>query len=656
MEKIQQIKELVKELNQYRHEYYNLDKPSVPDNTYDQKFDQLQKLELETGFAMSSSPTKSVGYEVVSKLQKVEHPIPLKSLDKTKSLDELNKWRKNKDVLLMLKADGLTVELLYENGELQQASTRGNAFIGEDILHNAKTFKNIPLLLPFKGKLRLSGEAIVHKKHFDEINSVLTEEDKYATPRNLCAGSVRQLNSGICAERYVYFYAFNILECNKELSDSKAENFKWLESLGFWTILNTKLSEDITEKRIDGMRLMAEEMGLPIDGLVVSFDSVTYSNSLQETSHHPLHSLAYKFFDESTQSVLRSVEWRTTRMGQVNPTAIFDTVSIDNTDVNRASLHNLSFIEGLQLNVGSRILVSKRNLIIPHIEDNLDRDFGSLEYPSECPACGGKTMIKNTGTADFLFCINDNCSAKLLDKFVHFVKRDCMNIEGLSSSSLELFINEGFLKSFDDIYSLDSHDYQIKKLEGWGNKSYLKLIEAIDKSRKVKCANLIYALGIPNVGKSSSKAIAEYFKDDFQAFIRGCIDGFDFSALEDFGSITSQSIHNWYKDNNEKSLWIYLMDEIEIIKEEKKEDTGMTSLEGKTFVVTGGVTTFKNRDEVGALITSLGGKLSGSVSKNTSYLLNNDITSTTGKNKKALELNVPIISEADFNKMIGRIG
>lgn len=654
MEQIKQIQELVKELNQYRHEYYNLNKPTINDTTYDQKVDKLQKLEQETGFTMSNSPTKSVGYEVVSKLQKVEHPIPLKSLDKTKSLDELNKWRKDKDIILMLKADGLTVELFYDNGELKQSSTRGNSLIGEDIYHNAKTFKNVPLLVPFKGRLRLSGEAIIHKKDFDEINSVLPEEDKYATPRNLCAGSVRQLNSGICAERNIYFYAFNILECSEDLSDSKYENFKWLGKQGFWTILNTKLSENVTEKLIDGMKLMSEEIGVPIDGMVASFDSVSYSNSLQETAHHPLHSLAYKFFDETEESVLRSVEWNTTRTGQVNPTAIFDTVILDNTEVSRASLFNLTFIEELQINVDSRIKVAKRNMIIPYIEENLDRDLGLLEFPTECPACKGRTIIKNTGTADFLYCTNDDCSAKLVDKFVHFVKRDCMNIDGFSESGISLFIQKGFLKAFDDVYNIKQFKDRIVKLEGWGSKSYKKLIEAINKSKKVKMENFLYAMGIPNIGKSSSKAIAKHFNDDWFSFEDALCNNFDFAVLEDFGQITNDSLHNWYKNDKERQMWTKLTYAVNFIKEEKKEETGMANLEGKTFVITGGVTTFKNRDEVGELITSLGGKLSGSVSKNTSYLLNNDITSTTGKNKKALDLGVEIISEATFNEMIGR--
>ena len=654
MEKVSQIQQLVEELNQYRNEYYNLNKPSVPDSTYDQKFDELQLIEKETGFILSNSPTQTVGYEVISKLQKRTHITPLKSLAKTKSIDELNVWRKGKEVLLMLKADGLTVELDYENGLLVESSTRGNGEVGELITHNAKVFKNVPLSIPFKSKLRLSGEAIIHKEDFDKINSKLLKEEKYATPRNLVAGSVRQLSSKICAERNVYFYAFNILECSEELSDSKYENFKWLGGQGFWTISNTKVSDNKIENLVGYFKQVAEEDGIPIDGLVVSFNSISYSNSLSETAHHPLHSLALKFFDETEETVLRSVEWNTTRTGQVNPTAIFDTVILDNTEVSRASLFNLTFIKDMQLNLLCSINVSKRNMIIPYIEENLNRGSGYIKIPSECPACGGRTEIRNTGTADFLYCTNDNCSAKLLDKFVHFVKRDCMNIDGLSSASLELFINEGFLKSFDDIYNLEAHDYKIKKLEGWGSKSYKKLIEAIDKSRKVKCSNFIYALGIPNIGVNSSKIIAKHFNDDFNKFLDACKINFNFCVLVDFGGITSQSIHTWYKNNNEKNLWMHLMDKIEIIKEVKKEETGMTSLEGKIFVVTGGVTTFKNRDEVGELIISLGGKLSGSVSKTTSYLLNNDITSTSGKNKKALDLGVKIISESDFNLMIGR--
>ncbi|HEY5561952.1 MAG TPA: NAD-dependent DNA ligase LigA [Clostridiaceae bacterium] len=658
-DKVGRVKDLVGELNQYRHEYYNLNKPSVSDATYDQKFDELQSLENETGVFYANSPTQTVGYEVISKLQKVTHITPLKSLAKTKSQEELNTWRKDKETLLMFKGDGLTVELDYDNGLLTEASTRGNGEIGEVITHNARTFKNIPLSIPFKGKLRISGEAMIHKKEFDLINSTLSDEDKYATPRNLVAGSVRQLSSKVCSERSVEFYAFNILECSQTLTDSKYENFEWLWNQGIDVIhcdlVEGRYLSEMIEEMIEEMKQLAVQMGVPIDGLVISFDSVSYSNSLQETSHHPLHSLAYKFFDESTQSILRGVEWRTTRMGQVNPTAIFDTVSIDNTDVNRASLHNLSFIEGLQLSIGSRILVSKRNLIIPHIEDNLDRDLGSLEYPSECPACGEKTAIKNTGTADFLFCENVNCSAKLLDKFVHFVKRDCMNIDGLSSASLELFINEGFLQSFDDIYNLEAHDYQIKKLEGWGSKSYTKLIEAIDKSRKVKCANFIYALGIPNVGSSSSKIIAKHFNNDFCAFEKACVLGFDFSLLEDFGSITDQSIHNWYASGNELNMWMHLMDEIEIIKEVKKEVVNVSDnpFKGSKCYATGSFANYK-KEEIKAVLEGLGAEFAGGYAKSLTYLIEGSLKSSS-KVDKAKKDGIPVISEEEFMKMIGKV-
>jgi DNA ligase (NAD+) len=654
VDKIQRVQELTKELNQYRHEYYNLNRPSVDDPTYDLKFDELQSLEQETGFTLANSPTNTVGYEVISKLKKVEHPIPLKSLDKTKLIDKLNDWRKGKEVVLMLKADGLTVELLYENGELVQSSTRGNAFIGEDISHNAKVFKNVPLSIPFKGILRVGGEAIIHWYDFNEINSKLPDEDKYATPRNLSAGSVRQLSSKICSERNVYFYAFNILECSEELSNSKYENFKWLTKQGFTVVLNTKTNQNIDEKIVDNFKVMAETDGIPIDGMVISFDSVNYSNSLSETSHHPLHSISLKFHDNTEESILRKVEWKTTRTGQVNPTAVFDTVILDNTEVSRASLFNLTFIKEMQLNLLNRIEVSKRNMIIPYIEENLDKNTGNyIPIPKYCPVCAGKTEIRNTGTAEFLFCTNEDCSAKLIDKFVHFVERDAVNIDGLSSASLELFINEGFLKTFDDLYNLEKYDYKIKKLEGWGSRSYKKLIEAIDKSRKVKCANFIYALGIPNVGKSSSKAIAKYFNNNFQEFTSACQNKFDFSVLTDFGDITSQSIHNWYQDNNEKSLWIGLVDEIEFIQEEKKEVVNVDSfLSGKKCYCTGTFESYK-KEELKNIVQSLGGEFANGFNKSLDFLVVGKLKSSS-KVQKALDAGIKVLQEDEFLEMIGR--
>jgi DNA ligase (NAD+) len=663
MNKIQQIKELTKQLNQYRNEYYNQNKPSVPDSTYDKLFDELSLLEKETNFILSNSPTQSVGYSVVSKLQKVTHKIPLLSLDKTKSIDELNKWRNNKDILLMFKGDGLTIEVDYENGQLIEASTRGNGEIGEDVTHNViSSFKNLPTSISFTGKLRLAGEAIIHWNDFNEINSQIAEEEKkYKTPRNLVSGSVRQLDSKICAKRNVYFYAFNILECSENLSDSKYKNLEWLMELGlptidFYWLKGNDFDNELINAHINRIKGDAEHSSIPIDGIVATYDSIKYSNSLGQTSHHPLHSIAYKFKDETEDSVLRQVEWNTTRSGQVNPTAIFDTVELDNTEVSRASLFNLTFIRDLRLNIDCRIKVSKRNMIIPYIEENLDTNLGVLEFPKQCPSCGGKTVIKNTGTADFLYCTNENCPAQLLDKFTHFVSRDAMNIDGLSEATLEKFINKRFIKTFSDIYKLEQYKSDIVQMDGFGIKSYNKLIEAIEKSKNVKFENFVYALGIDQIGKGGAKRLAKHFNNDINRFFDSTNSYDEFLQIEDFGDVTAQAIYNYFQNEDNLNQVDELLDfYIKVIKpEESKSINTNQDLTGKTFVVTGSVTTYRNRNELEDLIISLNGKLAGSVSKNTTYLINNDITSTSGKNQKANELGVPIISEAEFNQMIGR--
>ena len=595
MNKIERIQDLTIALNHYRNQYYNLDNPTISDQEYDKLFDDLSALEKETGFTLVNSPTVTVGYDVVSKLQKRVHPTLLKSLDKTKSIDELNNWRNGQDCLFMLKDDGLTVELDYDNGKLVEAATRGNGEVGELITHNAMAFKNIPLSIPFRGKLRVVGEAIIHWNDFHMINADLPDEEKYATPRNLVAGSVRQLDASVCADREVYFYAFNVLERDSKLSDSKLANFEWLVFQGFDIVAFRLITNIITHDDIVALTSTAKTMSIPIDGLVATYDSIKYSDSLGETSHHPLHSMAFKFADEAVETVLRNVEWNTTRMGQVNPTAIFDTVILDNTDVSRASLHNLSFIEALNLNIGNRILVSKRNLIIPHVEDNLDRDGVLMSYPEECPSCGGRTHIKNTGTANFLFCANKQCPAQLLDKFVHFVKRDCMNIDGLSESTLEKFINAGFLKTFDDIYGLDQYKSKIVQMDGFGIKSYNKLIVAIDKSKKVKLANFIYALGIPNIGKNSSKILAKTFNNDWFEFEKALLNGFNFATLTDFGDITNDSLHKWYYDDNEITMWSRLTSMVEFVVEKKQEVTNTDNpFAGKKIYATG---TFARSEE-----------------------------------------------------------
>ena len=656
LKKIQRIKNLVLLLNQYRDEYYNLNKPTVPDSNYDELFDELQLLEIETGYVLSNSPTKTVGYDVISKLQKRTHLSPLKSLNKTKSIEDLNKWSKGKDVLLMLKADGLTVEINYEGGEFVGGYTRGNGEIGEDISHNCKVFKNLPLNIPFKGKLRIVGEAIIHIDDFDELNSKLIEEEKYATPRNLCSGSVRQLNSEICSKRNVYFYAFGILECSEALSDSKFENLGWLDSIGIDTVENTMfLKGDIEEINIEVMCSIAEELNIPIDGLVVSFDSISYSNSLPETSHHPNHSLAYKLEDETEETILRSVEWNTTRSGQVNPTAIFDTVILDNTEVSRASLFNLTFIKEMGLNLLNRIKVSKRNMIIPYIEENLDKQIGNyIPIPNECPSCGEQTFVENTGTADFLFCKNKQCPAQLLDKFSHFVSRDAMNIDGFSDASLEKFINARFLKTFDNIYNLEQYKNQIVNMEGFGIKSYNNIINNIEKSKKVKCSNFIYALGIPGIGKNGARILAKAFNDDWFAFEKALCEGCDFTTLKDFGDITNDNLHSWYNDLEERKLWEKLTYILEFVKEEKKgEISNMDNLFAGCKVY--GTGTFANykKQELKELLESLGAEFASGYAKSLDYLIEGSLKSSS-KVDRAIADGIPVLKEEEFLKMIGR--
>ncbi len=652
MNKIERIQILTKELNQYRHEYYNLNKPTVSDRTYDNLFDELHSLELETGFALSNSPTQSVGYTVLSKLQKRQHPTPLKSLDKTKSIDELNKFRQDHAVIIMLKADGLTVELDYDNGQFIGGYTRGNGEIGEDISHNCKVFKNIPLTIPYKGKLRISGEAVIHWNDFNEINSKLTEEEKYATPRNLVSGSVRQLDSKICSERNVYFYAFNILEYD-EMTESKWVNFNKLIEMGFTTIPFLLKDIDISEKTIEYMKKQAVIQDVPIDGLVVSFDSVEYSNSLSETAHHPLHSIAYKFKDEAETTTLREIEWSVGRTGVITPVAIFDKVILDNTEVTRASVHNLSIMEELELGIGDSISIVKANMIIPQIEENFTRS-NNLIIPEKCPVCGGITMIDQDNESKFLYCTNEDCSAKLMKKFSHFVSRDAMNIGGLSEATLETFINKGWIKTFADIYRLDRYKTQIINTEGFGVKSYSKLSEAIEKSKNVKFENFIYALGINQIGKGGAKRLAKHFNNDIQAFLKATVSHHNFTGIDDFGLITAYSVYEYFQSESNMQIVNELLEYVTVIKSKEKKSTGFKDLSGIAFVVTGDVNTFKNRKELEELITSLNGKLNGSVSSKTNYLINNDVNSTSGKNQKAKEVGVPIISEAQFNEMIGR--
>jgi len=648
---IKRIQELTKQLNQYRNEYYNLNKPSVSDKEYDRLFDELIELEIYTGLVLSNSPTQTVGYEVRSKLQKVEHPIPLKSLDKKKDIKELQKFIGDKKCLLMLKADGLTIELEYEDGELIQASTRGNSIIGEEISHNAKVFKNIPLTIPYNGHLRIAGEAVIHKNDFDIINLKLPEKDKYATPRNLAAGSVRQLNSEICSQRKVYFYSFTILECDEKLSDSKHEQFKWLIDQGFSTIYY--MYGDIInelELSINRMIKIAEENFIPIDGMVLTFDSVKYSNSLGETSHHPLHSLAWKAKDESELSVLRDIEWSVGRTGVITPVAIFDIVLLDNTEVSRASLHNLSICEDLELGIGDSISIIKANMIIPQIEENFTRS-NNLIIPDVCPICGGKTIIDQDNESKFLYCTNDDCSAKILKKFSHFVSRNAMNIDGLSDASLEKFINCGFLNDFSDIYNLEQYKSQIVKMDGWGSKSYNKLIQAIEKSKEVKLENFLYALGIGQLGQGGSKRLAKHFNYNIDVIMLATVN--KLMDVEDFGEITANSVYSYWSNEENYQLVQRLLDIITIKEPEKKKEISNTNslFAGKKMYCTGSFSSYK-KDQLKAIVEGLGAEFTSGYAKSLDYLVVGSIKGSS-KEDKAKKDGVKILSEQVFLEMIG---
>ena len=649
-EVISYICNLTKELNEYRDEYYNHNKSSVSDKEYDLKFDELKGLEEKYELVLSNSPTQEVGYTVISKLKKVEHPIPLKSLDKTKDINELTKWQKDKEIIFMLKADGLTIELLYEGGNLVQASTRGDSKIGEDTTHNAKTFKNIPLKISFKGTLRIAGEAIIHKDDFEKINSKLSEDEKYKTPRNLVAGSVRQLDSSVCAERYVCFYTFNILECSEKLENTKSGNFIWLEGLGFEVIDYVWMNCNITNSEIDWLKEIAQNKNIPIDGLVASFDDIKYSNSLGETSHHPLHSLAFKMEDETADTILTSIEWSVGRTGVITPVAIFGTVLLDNTEVSRASLHNLSIMEELEIGILDMVSIHKANQIIPQIQENHTRS-NNVEIPENCPECGGIAIIDQPGNSKILYCTNPNCTAKLLGRFEHFVSKAGMNIDGLSSATLEKFINVGFLKTFDDIYKLGKYENAITKMNGFGIKSYDKLIKAIDNSKKVKTNNFIYSLGIDNIGRTASKTIAEYFDYDYCKFKDATISGFDFSQLTDFGVTMYNNIHNWYDTISNLELSDNLIGILEFVEDKKVEVVSNDNpFNGKKVYATGSFANYK-KAEIKELLESLGAEFSSGYAKSLDMLL---VGSLKGSSKvgKAEKDGIPVITEDEFLKMI----
>lgn len=647
MDKTKRIKQLTKLLNKYRDTYYNRGESIISDYDYDNLFDELQKLEEETGIILSNSPTQTVGYEVKSQLEKVKHSHPMLSLGKTKSINDLIKFSNGKNCIISLKMDGLTVLNTYDNGKLIQSETRGDGEVGELITHNAKVFDNLPLQINNTHKFEIEGEAIITKNDFELINSKLSEENKYKNPRNLASGSVRQLDNKIAKERHVKFVAWKIPFGFTHFT----EGFNFAQSIGFevvpYVTYNSK-TDDI-DKKIEELKAIAEEKSYPIDGLVITYDNVEYGKSLGFTSSRPRHSLAFKFYNEEVVTILKDIEWGMGRTGQLTPVALFNDVFLDGTTVNRASLHNVTILKELQLGIGDEVTVYKSNEIIPQLRDNLTRS-NTITIPSTCPICGSPTKIKKENNSEILTCTNPNCKGKLLGKLCHAVSKKALNIDSLSEATLQKFIDRGWLQCVEDIYHLPLYKDKISRMEGFGAKSTKKLMENIEKSKDITLDKFISSLSIPLIGTTASKDIAKFCDYDIEKFklIMGK-SPYKFTKIEGFGDKMAHSLFDWWSDNVKEFL------ELERHFRFKKIENNINvdKLKGQNFVITGKLHHFANRDALKEKIESLGGKVVGSISSNTSFLINNDVNSTSSKNTKAKKLNIPIISEDDFIKMIG---
>lgn len=646
MNRVDRIKELISTLNKASDAYYNSGNPIMTDYEWDNLYDELAKLERETGVVYLNSPTQLVGYEVKTKLEKVTHSHPMLSLGKTKSVNDLVKFSNGRDCIISLKMDGLTVLNTYEDGKLTQSETRGNGEVGELITHNAKVFENLPVSIDMDKKFEIEGEAIITKEDFYNINLKLKDGEKYKNPRNLASGSVRQLDSKITKDRHVKFIAWKIPYGFTRFTDG----FKFAEELGFDVVPYSKYNSktDDINAIVDYLKDIADVKGYPIDGLVITYDNVEYGKSLGMTGHHPRHSLAFKFYDEEEVTILKDIEWGMGKTGQLTPVAIFDDVEIDGTTVNRASLHNVSILKELQLGIGDEITVYKANQIIPQLRENLTKSNTST-IPSTCPICGKPTKIVKDNDSEVLMCTNNNCAGKLLGKLCHAVSKNALNIEGLSEATIQKFIDLGWLKSIRDIYYLHLHKMDMYKLEGFGRKSVDKLLSSIEESRNTDLVRYIYAQSIPLIGHTASKAISKMCDGDLNTFIEHMSKGAKaFGKIDGIGSEMVKSLRTWWDIN-----YLDFVDTATVFTFKKKETANVSGsdLTGKVFVITGSLTQFKNRDEMKERIESLGGKVSGSVSAKTTALINNDIESTSSKNKKAKQLNVPIITENMFMEM-----
>lgn len=648
------MKELIEVLNKASKAYYADDTEIMSNAEYDELYDELLLLESKTGTILAGSPTVNVGYEAVDLLPKETHESPMLSLDKTKDREALRDWLNGHEAILSWKLDGLTIVLTYENGMLLKAVTRGNGEIGEVVTNNARTFINLPHKISYTGKLTIRGEAVISYKDFEIINSEIPEEGaKYKNPRNLCSGSVRQLNNEITAARRVRFIAFNFVNSENDNGDVNAdfkyrsEQFEFLKNQGFDVVEYYKVNEGNILDRIQFFADTIEENPIPSDGLVLTYDDIEYGRSLGRTAKFPRDAIAFKWADETANTHLLDMEWSPSRTGLINPVAIFEPVELEGTTVSRASVHNVSIVKSLELGIGDEISVYKANMIIPQIKENITRS-GKLIIPCICPACGGEAKIKNENEVETLYCINEECPAKAIKRFTLFVSRDAMKIDGMSEATLEKFIAVGFIKTFADIYKLSVHKEAICDMEGFGDKSYEKMIQSIEKSREVLLPNLIYALGILNVGLSNAKIICKAFDYDIDKIKGASAD--ELAEIDSIGEVIANSFTDYFKDEKRLSEFNELYSELNVLIPQKGETNA--NIEGKTFVITGSLVTYENRNALKDLIESLGGKVAGSVSAKTDYLINNDVTSNSSKNKKAKELSVEIISEEDFNKLI----
>lgn len=649
MDKSRRIKELVELLNKAGRAYYQESNEIMSNLEYDRLYDELAGLEKETGMVLANSPTINVGYEVVSELPKETHESPMLSLDKTKEISGLKSFIGTKVGVLSWKLDGLTVVLTYDNGELVKAVTRGNGEVGEIITNNAKTFKNIPLKIPFNGKLIVRGEAVIKYSEFAKINDRIEDVDaKYKNPRNLCSGSVRQLNNKITAERNVNFYAFTLVQAEGvDYGNSIMKQYEWLEEQGFSVVEYKSVTTENIDEAMEYFAKEIEHQDLPSDGLVLVYDDIAYGISLGRTAKFPRNGIAFKWADELATTTLREIEWSPSRTGLINPVAIFEPVELEGTTVSRASVHNLSIMEALRLGIGDKISVYKANMIIPQIAENFTQS-GNVVIPDKCPACGQTTQIKQINDVKSLYCINEECQAKKIKLYTHFVSRDAMNIDGLSEETLEKFIDFGYIREFADIYKMDRYENEIVGTKGFGRKSYDNLLDAIDKSRKTTLVRVIYSLGILNIGLSNAKMICKSFNYNLDEMLNASVN--EFTEIEGVGEVIADSFVKYFENKSNMDKFKNLLAEL-VIEQEAKSDSPMI-FEGMVFVITGSVEHFTNRNEVKAKVEELGGKVTGSVTGKTNYLINNDINSNSSKNKKAKELGVPIITEEDFIAML----